>query len=1323
MDWLRLKLLCPTPLCLCFAATIAVNVAFGWGDPIEGRPVMRVFTPTDYRTDSPVECVAQDAAGRMCFGSNVLLRYNGDSWQQFPAGRAIQILALDVDTQGRLWIGALDDLGYFEPDAKDGLSFHSLRSRLPKSALQSVDVWGVACTATGVVFTADDKIMHWDGRSFQIWPMPKGRRAASQRIGDTTFSLNMRTGLWRVSGKTLQSILPASDPTGAGHGVLPLFVQPLPDGSLLSVTSSGVGHIADGKLQVLRGDGSHYIAENIPTCALQFDPHTFAVGTYQGGLVFVSDTGRLVRAIDRRSGLPEQTVNSCMIDREGTLWVTGDRSIVAMEGSGAVTMFDAANRLTGKGVRALAVVNGSLAVVTTDGMFFERPAQPGGAGATFELSAYRDLNRLGYAGVVATPAGLLSSGFAGIRLLRPDGSIEAVQDSASDVWVLHQSRRFPDRCYYLDNRGLEWLTLEGARWQPASVHVPLSESVTILTEDAVGAVWAGSIKDGVYRVVMNPAGDPGAVTHYTLGGALPPDAGRIRVASLGPHVLLFTQHGVLVPDAARTRFLPVAGLEGVWAGRALSEPDPAGRIWVAAENRGTDGAWRTVIGSVTLDAAGQPIWRVLEVPGLSHAGAPTECCWQMASGGREVLWIGGSEALLEVDLQALPAPAQPFQTLLRSVRSLAPGNEPEIPLAQASAPRLPFAANHLEFAFAAATFRNPDSVRYQTRLLGFDQQWSEGDTRTSREFTNLHEGSYTFEVRAMGVEERSGTMASFRFVILPPWYRTRWAYSCFAFFGAASLLAVHRLRVRQMTRRNRQLESLVRQRTDQLNKANAAKTDFIANMSHEIRNPLNGVVGLAGLIHQESPTPRLQELARSLRTCAHYLSTLVEDVLDFAKIEAGEITIDAHPFSPRGLVDDVISILAWQSQEKAMPLEVQWEPGVPESLLGDELKIRQIVINYVGNALKYAGAGTVTIAGTARVAPGGIELSIGVQDQGPGIPPEEQGKLFERFARGAKARAERVSGTGLGLAVCRAYAERMGGAVGVESIPGRGARFWLRLVLPVAPAPAPGASAGSRRAPGGPQPRALIVEDQEYNILVIENILTRLGYRPDHATDGPSALAKMKASAYDIVFMDWDLPGMSGVEVTRAYRQWEGTEHHALIVATTAYSSPEKRRECMVSGMDGFAAKPLSPDKIIATLHNLSGPLRGASSIQIRTPAPTPAAEGVPDLSMFEYMADRQPGRLSELVEQFIHALDEDLDRLRHAIQEGTSDATRRYAHRILSQTAMVHATRLTEVLKQIQDAASQADQATPRGVLPTLQVEVNRLKDGLQPHRLRRGP
>ncbi|HYP18308.1 MAG TPA: ATP-binding protein, partial [Opitutus sp.] len=579
---------------------------------------------------------------------------------------------------------------------------------------------------------------------------------------------------------------------------------------------------------------------------------------------------------------------------------------------------------------------------------------------------------------------------------------------------------------------------------------------------------------------------------------------------------------------------------------AVSKPAHGNVAWAAFRGPFTDGARGTVIGRISLHPGNEVSWEPFAVPGLDQAGEIAA----LFLDDRGILWIGAEEGVLRFD------PSE-----------LTPAGAPHTPRIRANVPpETALAADNslLEFDFAPLEYSRPASIRYQTRLAPSQAEWSAPTANGHLALAGLRDGSYTLEVRSINDAGLTSPPVSWRFTVLPPWYRTKTAYGAWAVLTLAGFFGVYQWRSAYLRKRNALLEELVRKKTEQLEKANAAKSDFLANMSHEIRNPISGIVGLSLAMEETSLDPRQRDLTGSIRSCASLLATLVDDVLDFSKIEAGKIDLRVAPFELRAALEQCAAMVAEQLRSAGGGLHLQIADDVPPRVVGDSARVQQIVLNYLTNAAKF-GAGQPVVLG-AELRPDGL-VRLFVRDRGPGLTPAEAAGLFTKFTRLPQAHAHNIRGSGLGLAVCRLLATKMGGNVGVDSTPGQGSCFWADL--PLAPAGKPAEGDARRTTPAVPL-RALIVEDIDYNAQAMQAVLRKLGIPSDVASDGPSALERLQQGSYDVAFMDWNLPGMIGTEVVRRYRATEPADRRTIIIATTAYSADFNREACLQAGMDAF---------------------------------------------------------------------------------------------------------------------------------------------------------
>lgn len=374
----------------------------------------------------------------------------------------------------------------------------------------------------------------------------------------------------------------------------------------------------------------------------------------------------------------------------------------------------------------------------------------------------------------------------------------------------------------------------------------------------------------------------------------------------------------------------------------------------------------------------------------------------------------------------------------------------------------------------------------------------------------------------------------------------------------------------------------------QAHKLAQAKSEFLAKMSHEIRTPLNGVIAAADLMAATQLNDEQHELLDTLRLSAKTLLGIINDILDFSKIEAGRMVLETLPFTPTVLVEEVVSIMAPAAHSKGLTVRTELSSSLPHSVAGDPLRLRQILLNLVGNAIKFTACGEVVIR-AMRLKKGEGQsawLRFEVQDTGVGIPPEKQAGIFDAFTQADSSVTRQYGGTGLGLAICKRLVELMGGQIGVYSQPGQGSCFWFEVPLPVIQENAPeettaqpsGSALNSHELDGV---RVLLVEDNPVNQKVAIRMLQKLGCVVELAENGQQALEKLERASYDIVLMDMQMPVMDGLTATRLLRQREQqTGHHQVVIALTANAMQTDRELCLEAGMDDYLSKPLTLDAL-----------------------------------------------------------------------------------------------------------------------------------------------
>ncbi len=554
-----------------------------------------------------------------------------------------------------------------------------------------------------------------------------------------------------------------------------------------------------------------------------------------------------------------------------------------------------------------------------------------------------------------------------------------------------------------------------------------------------------------------------------------------------------------------------------------------------------------------------------------------------------VLWVGTSRGLSRYRPESSPRARSAPVVFAEGVLSNG------APIPSGTSPRLPFSHDSIDFRFRGLTFTNWAKVLFHYRLAGLEDRWVETRARSVR-YPALPPGRYAFEVKMRNAEGAwSESAAVIPFEVLTPWWRSYWLIALYLTLVSAAGWAIYTWRLSRLHQRQQELHAAVQRGRqeiegqkleierllDKSEQANRAKSEFLANVSHELRTPLTGVIGITDLMMQDELASAQREHLGVLRQSASGLLGILNDILDLSKVEIGRMELKLEAFELRECVEESVRTLAATAQGKGIRLSMDWEGEVPSRVVGDPLRLRQILLNLLGNAVKFTDDGAVTLrASCRRLDPpgegGAIELLVSVSDTGLGIPASQQAQIFEAFRQVDNSLTRRYGGTGLGLAICKRLADLMGGRLWVESDLGKGSVFHVTLKMREASGALAKLPERERAKVETSPRRILLVEDNSINRKVILGLLQKHGHSIEWAADGREALEAVAKSEYDLVLMDVQMPVMDGLEATRRIRAMErGGTRHLPVVGLTALAMKGDREICLGAGMDECIHKPI----------------------------------------------------------------------------------------------------------------------------------------------------
>ncbi|GLQ90474.1 response regulator [Dyella flagellata] len=1131
-------------------------------------PQFRRYGVQDGLPSSVVYAVAQDHDGAMWFGTKGgIARFDGLHFHVFrhiendpDSLYGNEISALFVDRQGILWAGGLGP-GLNRYDPATGKFTHWGHDPANPQSLAHDHVWVIAQTPDGSIWVGTGEgldRMRPDGQGFEhvinpliglypsdfgivyaLYTDPKGRLWVSCDRG--TFRRDLDGSFVRIKSADPNQSLDAWRIDGNGDEVR---------------IATGQGLLEVGPDDVARLFGAPSIPHqtNVMTSTRDAAGHLW-VGTQRGMYLQMSPDAPVVQLVNQpllHGNLPGTWVWQTLVDREGGLWVT---------------TFD-----------------GGVAYLAPGWNRFSRythiPDDPTSLRDSVATSMAR--GRDGRHVWVGERDGRID------RLDPVTGKVEHVLDGLSER-VLGMTEDFRQRLWIIPQGSLyRYDYVRGRLDQVDPQHRVLDRPLEV-EPGPDGQMYARTFGHGIFRIdpdtlAVSPVAMDKPNEKVMWGSQMTLYKGTFWYASDG---------GLMWFDRGSDRFVMVPGIPsgkaidafdfdrtGIWVatedglshyhfdGRRLAldrtvdaehgwpslravdlDVDCLGRIWIFS----IEGLWR-------YDPARSSFYQV----GLQNGLANGEFDRGYALLPSGYLYAATNGGVVGFDPDKVDPPPMPSALSVTQITVQRKGVTRNLALTPQPI-RVSWRDSQLHIQARLFSYINPSANQYRFRLNGFDSDWVDRDNHGEREFTGLGSGDYTLDVMARSSEGRWVQLVAPLHIVVqaPPWLRW-WAWLLYVIVSVALGFLVLLAWRRRLAHRRR--IQFAEQRHQIAEQASAAKSRFLATLSHEIRTPMTGMMGMSELLLATPLNDSQREYAESMQRSSNLLLKLLNDALDLARIEAGKLVLDPAPFELRPMLQDAVRLQKGAAQAKGLVLELHVSEEVPALLVGDGLRIRQVLFNLVSNAVKFTERGGI------RIDVGWTDgsMSLDVSDTGPGISETSRVRLFRRFEQDDGP--QRSIGSGLGLAICNELVGLMGGHMTLESMLGKGSTFHVRLPLQVAQETAQDEIGRAGRPCAL---NVLLVDGDVTAAHAVRDMLQQLGHRVRHANHGLNALAELALEPCDVMLLELDLPGIDGFQVAQLIRHGEVVGGHVPIVAITTRGDEEEMAHGRQVGIDAFLHKPV----------------------------------------------------------------------------------------------------------------------------------------------------